>query len=345
MKDPKTGKGYGLCTTANSPTGWMWIRVREATEKEQKIVKDNAPADPAPAPGPPAEILILEVGTYTKNAQGVTLTQQPWYTNLDKQVATLVISTLGSVLIGRIVQRYLVDQVFRTLAATEADELFIAGEEALRQRAIQIVGQGVRKWILRGVYVGSGIGIGLLTIFVWPIVFKDFRLVVKIQNWNKEPWKVDGWYSDNAVVAGGQDWKSIYFPGLNGGFPVELPGGGKELTERVAGLGVYNYTSNSSLLNDLLQGFGIAMNFSSEADPSKGFAFKYCIHAMKDNNLGVKNGKITDLKEYYKGDWAPGGSLGMTSDGVPKVKVNTNMLGGANDQGRTYRVDIIIGED
>ena len=106
------------------------------------------------------------------------------------------------------------------------------------------------------------------------------------------------------------------------------------------------------------------MNVNSETDVSKGippivtvlkfltptvclgFAFKYCIHATKKNNLGIKYNKIAtgDLRGYYDDDsWVTDGSLQAMVEGDPKVRITTDMLEGAEDQGHTYKLEVHIG--
>jgi len=52
----------------------------------------------------------------------------------------------------------------------------------------------------------------LLETYVLPHIMQDFYIKINIINFDKRSWKIDSWYHDNGIIAGGQEFKAVTLP-------------------------------------------------------------------------------------------------------------------------------------
>ncbi|KAH8101377.1 hypothetical protein BXZ70DRAFT_1018419 [Cristinia sonorae] len=332
--DESTGIPYQIIGSDNA---WFWVRTLPPSPGESLLAAD-APHSDQPT---------VEIGSYTSNSNflgiSVSIVNNAFISAPVGLVSLLVARSVGTVIKQRLTGVFLRNNL------VQAIENNVAGGVA-RQRAMRLGYQiELKLWqrCVRGIttFLSETI-IGFIVFWLLEklidVIYRYYGLSITIHNWDPiHAWKIVEWYSDQAKVGEGGEWKPYTLPSTGKTF--KLPKGFAPTTgEVLAKHVVYSFENTVKVL----AGLGVGFKIIADNDSTKGFMFKYVCPRGPDNKLGIR-GFVGDgnLKDYYDDNsWADKGTTKLESkiDGLDvPIRISTNALKG--EESHVYKVDVHIG--
>ena len=105
-----------------------------------------------------------------------------------------------------------------------------AAEVAMEKAALETSTKGAfTNFLKRWPRFGAGVGALAVTViatylfdkYVLPHIVQDFFIKINIVNLDKQSWKIDEWYHDNGIIAGGKDFELVTLGPPSGMFVTE----------------------------------------------------------------------------------------------------------------------------
>ncbi|KAH8101383.1 hypothetical protein BXZ70DRAFT_932793 [Cristinia sonorae] len=329
--DKSTETPYQIIGSDNA---WFWVRTLQASS----LITD----------GPDSSQPTVEIGSYTKNSNFLGISVSI-VTNAFIGVPLGYVSFLVARAVGTVIKQRLTG-VFLRNNLIQAIENNVAGGVA-RQRAMRLgyhIELKVWQRCVRGIttFLSEtiiGFAVFWLLEKLIDLIYRYYAISITIHNWDpNHAWKIVEWYSDQAQVGEGGEWKAYTLPSTGKIF--ELPDGTKTLITGgcLSKHVVYHFENTVKVLT----GLGVGFKVLSESDPNKGFMFKYVCPRGPKNKLGIR-GSLGDgnLKGYYDDNsWADEGTTKEEStvdDLDLPVRITTKSLEG--EESHIYTVDVHIG--
>lgn len=227
------GRELHVCSTENA---MFWIHVKEDAAAKEAGLAANDHKDTVYAP-------TIEVGTFSKNGGHAFLSWHTFKENLDDITIFALAGAVGAVVGFQIFEILATEseQAAAMASAGLARQAAYAEVEAARAHPDpQVLTKAIkdlraarsnvdRLWMAqlpkkpifekflslarRFPTVSSLIGTTIVTAavtvvlgIIWHVINKDLYIKVNITNFDKKAWKVDAWYHNNGIIAGGSGW-------------------------------------------------------------------------------------------------------------------------------------------